>query len=299
MTLQGLRCFAAVAKYSSYAEAARQLFVSQPAVTHQIQQLERELGTQLLTRSRTLVRLTPAGAIFYSDVVHILDLLDVAVSHVRTDPHYTEILSIGCEHTIQLRYLPLIYREFQTCCPEVCIHNSEVPASERKKLLQTGQLDIAFFSKSGIEGMSGIQYTKLFQGHFCCALPAGHRLEGRAEIFPGDLTDETLIFIDALHCPPEMEPIQEELRRVCRRSRISLSSSSITAAAMIQGGLGLAVMPNYVCPNDSGIITVPYHTSQKMEYGLAWHSRDASLKVKNFVRIARQTYSKEGTWSAF
>lgn len=292
MTLQSLRCFAAVAKHSSYAEAAKQLYVSQPAVTHQIQQLEKELNIRLLERSRSLVRLTPAGALFYSDVVRILEQLDIAVNQIQSNAHFTEMLSIGCERTIQLWHLPHIYREFQRCCPDVCINNAEIPATERKKLLRAGQLDIAFFSKAGIEGMPGIEYTTLFRGHFCCVLPENHRLAGKTELAPKDLAGETLIFIDALHCPPEMEPVQETLRRECKNTRLYLSSSSIAAVAMIQGGLGIATMPNYVCPNAQGLITVPFHTSQQPEYGLAWHRGDVSPKVKHFVRIARQAYGR-------
>ena len=290
MTLQGLRCFAAVAKHSSYAEAAKQLYVSQPAVTRQIQQLEQELNVRLLNRNRSLVRLTPAGALFYSDVVRILEQLDVAVNQIQSNTRFTEMLSIGCESTIQLWHLPNIYREFQRCCPDVCINNSEIPATERKKLLRAGQLDIAFFSKAGIEGLPGIDYTTLFQGHFCCVLPENHRLAGKTELGHEDLAGETLIFIDALHRPPEMEPIQEELRRKCKNIRLYLSSSSIATVAMIQGGLGMAIMPNFVYPDAEGLITIPYRTSQQIEYGLAWHSNDISPKVKHFVRIARQAY---------
>lgn len=290
MTLQSLRCFAAVAKHSSYAAAAKQLYISQPAVTHQIQQLERELNIRLLDRNRSQVRLTPAGAIFYSDVVRILEQLDISVNQIQNSAQFTEMLSIGYETTIQLKHLPRIYREFQDYCPDVCISNSEIPATERKKLFQSRQLDIAFFSKAGIEGMTGIQYATLFRGYFCCVLPEHHPLAGREQLLPEDLTGETLIFIDAFHCPPEMEPIQDELRRKCRNIRLYLSSSSIATVAMIQGGLGIAVMPNYVCPDTNGLVMIPYCTPQQVEYGLAWHKGDVSSKVKQFVRIARQAY---------
>lgn len=291
MTLQGLRCFAAVAKYSSYAEAAKQLYVSQPAVTHQIQRLEQELNVRLLDRSRTLVRLTPAGAVFYGDVAWILERLDMAVDCIQTGRHFTDVLCVGCERTIQLWHLPHIYREFQQMCPDVCINNSEFPATERKQLLRSGQLDVAFFSRAGIENTPGMEYATLFQGHFCCVLPKGHRLESRDSIQPENLAGETLIFLDTLHCPPEMEEVQEELRRKCRDIRLSLSSSSIATGAMIQGGLGIAVMPNYVCPSLPDLVTVPYCTSCKTEFGLAWRRGDVSAKVKHFVRIALQAYS--------
>lgn len=293
MTLQALKCFAAVAKTSSYASAARQLYISQPAVTHQIQQLERELGVRLLDRTKRLVRLTPAGAVFYSDVAHILEQLEVAVSHARGGEQFTELLFISCESMVQLWHLPEIYREFHLCCPNVCIHNEEVSGAEWKAHLAQGRMDIAFLSKPGSEGMAGIEYATLFQGHFCCVLPEGHALAERERILPEDLSGETLIFLDTMHCPPEKERVQEELRARCRDIRLNLSSSSLATAAMIRGGLGIAIMSNFVCPKEPGIVTVPYATQEQVEYGIAWHTGDESRKVKQFVRIARRLYQKD------
>ena len=56
-----LRSFAAVAAEGNLTRAAERLFVSQPALTKQIKQLESQLGVQLFTRSRAGMTLTPAG----------------------------------------------------------------------------------------------------------------------------------------------------------------------------------------------------------------------------------------------
>ena len=56
-----LRYFSAVAQEGNLTRAAERLFVSQPALTKQIRQLESQLGTRLFTRSRAGMTLTPAG----------------------------------------------------------------------------------------------------------------------------------------------------------------------------------------------------------------------------------------------
>lgn len=290
MTLQALRCFAAVAKYLNYAEAAKQLYVSQPAVTHQIKQLETELGVRLFDRTQRTVRLTSAGALFYTQVPDILNRLDLAVEHVQRNSQFTDVLTIGCESTIRLEVLPQIYAEFQQTCPTVCIRTVEISGVDQREPLQSGRLDAAFSSGYAEGCPPGIRYASLFQGRFCCVVPAGHRLAGQEEVLPRDLAGETLIFLDPACCPPTMERVQAALRRECPGISTYLSSSAIYTGAMIRGGLGIAVMPDFVCPKEPGLTNLPFRTKAAVEYGIAWHSYDTSEKVRQFVRIARRLY---------
>ena len=69
-----LACFVAVAHTLSFARAAEQLHVTQPAVTHQIKVLEQELGTALFYRSTRSVALTKNGQLFLEDARQILEL---------------------------------------------------------------------------------------------------------------------------------------------------------------------------------------------------------------------------------
>lgn len=83
MEFRQLRYYKAVVEVLSFSAAARQLDVAQSAISRQIKALERALGVRLLDRSRSHVRLTPAGAAFYHDARHLLQSADVAVRHAR------------------------------------------------------------------------------------------------------------------------------------------------------------------------------------------------------------------------
>jgi DNA-binding transcriptional LysR family regulator len=83
MTLNQLRVFEAVARTGSFSRAAETLSVTQPAVTLQIRQLERDCGVQLFERIRRRPRLTDAGAVLQDYARRIFTLVDEAGRHLE------------------------------------------------------------------------------------------------------------------------------------------------------------------------------------------------------------------------
>ena len=74
MTIFQMECFVAVAENLSFARAAEQLHVTQPAVTQQIHALEKELNVRLLNRSTRSVKLTEEGKIFLQDAKQVVEV---------------------------------------------------------------------------------------------------------------------------------------------------------------------------------------------------------------------------------
>ena len=80
MNIDNLKCFILVADNLSFARAAEELYISQPAVTKQINNLEQELGITLFIRSTRHVELTQAGMQFYKDAKDIVVKSEIAVN---------------------------------------------------------------------------------------------------------------------------------------------------------------------------------------------------------------------------
>lgn len=82
ISLRGLRTFCVAAEHESFREAAERLFITASAVSHQIKNLETELGKKLFERGSRHISLTPAGELLYNDVRPlILKLDEVAIQH--------------------------------------------------------------------------------------------------------------------------------------------------------------------------------------------------------------------------
>lgn len=115
-----LQVFAAVAKHGSFTRAAEHLFMTQPAVTFQIKQLEEQFSTRLLERGHGKVTLTPAGEIVQAFAERILDLseeMETRVAELTDD--LSGPLNIGTSITIANYWLPPIIEEFKHKYPRV------------------------------------------------------------------------------------------------------------------------------------------------------------------------------------
>lgn len=115
-----LQVFHAVIKNGSFTRAAARLFMTQPAVTFQIKQLEEHFNTRLLERGRGSVTLTPAGEIVANYAERILGLNDEMEARVAelTD-ELSGTLNIGTSTTIAAYWLPYILEGFKRAWPGV------------------------------------------------------------------------------------------------------------------------------------------------------------------------------------
>ncbi len=84
MELRQLNYFIAISDAKSFTRAAEKLYVSQPALTGQINALENELGMKLFDRTNKFVQLTPAGEVFYKHATQVLSEVENTLSHVQT-----------------------------------------------------------------------------------------------------------------------------------------------------------------------------------------------------------------------
>jgi LysR family transcriptional regulator, transcriptional activator of the cysJI operon len=118
MDFRHLRTFAAVAELRHFARAASVCNLSQPAVSHQIAQLESELGTRLLNRAARRVSLTVAGEVFLEEARRILAAVD------RTHERMQEVargavgrIRLGATPTAGLYLLPSLLAAYRTAHP--------------------------------------------------------------------------------------------------------------------------------------------------------------------------------------
>lgn len=163
MLLKQIRYFITVADCNSFTEAAEQCYISQSAISQQIQALEKELGVELIHRENRHFHLTPAGEYFYC---HGQDILRYAEELKK------ETIKIGQDDELQLRigYLPHYnsqelhqsIADFTQMYPEVDIHIVGGTHEELYGMLRSGEIDIALSDQRRAFSEEYINYHLLY-----------------------------------------------------------------------------------------------------------------------------------------
>ncbi len=151
MNFTHLKTFHQIAEKKSFTEAARALFLSQPAVSMQVQSLEHSLGVVLFDRSSRRICLTPEGEVLHAYTKKLFDL----VHSIQNEFQYiskklTGTLNIGATYIMGIYFLPRFIALFHKRYPDVHV-NLEVDNSHNiaEKILQ-GHVELGFAGSSSI-----------------------------------------------------------------------------------------------------------------------------------------------------
>lgn len=145
VNLELYRIFHSVAHAKSISQAARELFISQPAVTQAIKQLEKELGGVLFIRGARGVTLTREGELMLDYVERALDLLDGGESRFMEMLNLERgQINIGASDSICKNFLLPYLERFHAAYPHLEIHVTNRTSQDTIQLLKTGEVDIGF-----------------------------------------------------------------------------------------------------------------------------------------------------------
>ncbi|AWI03211.1 LysR family transcriptional regulator [Clostridium drakei] len=291
MHIKQLECFVHLAETLSFSRTAELLYITQPTVTHQINTLEDELRLKLFIRTKRKVELTPAGVSFYNDIKEILTRTNIAIAKARhCYLSFESNISIGYEGNVEVKYLPNILSTFKEKFTHVHIYLKMADFKEKRNLFTNHNFDLIFTVKESIEGLSDVGYAELFTAKFVCVLPKDHLLACKTIIKIDDLQNQSLILLDPLKCPSEMARVQKDIQIKCPTSTVYFGDGPLISYTMIKGKLGIAVMPNFVCPQDPELSIIPMDISDLISYGIAWHKGNERNEIKGFVAITKQIY---------
>ena len=142
MEIRVLKYFLAIAKEGSITKAADSLYLTQPTLTRQIQNLEQELGQKLFVRGKYRVSLTPEGLIFKKRAEEIIDLVEkTCAEFASTNEVIKGDIYIGCGETDSMKYIAAVMKELQNEYPEIKFHIYSGNAEDVTEKLDKGLLD--------------------------------------------------------------------------------------------------------------------------------------------------------------
>ena len=196
MELRHLRYFVGVAEEQHYGRAAERLHIAQPALSRQIQDLEKEMGFPLFERLPRGVRLNAAGKLFLNDARRILqDVQDAGLRAGRVASGKTGTLRIGFVESISWHgIVPDSFRKFRQNQPNAELEIHPMMSLTMIEAVQSGRLDGGFaFSQD--DPAEDLTYRLVMRNRLVLAVPQGHPLARLKRLRLRDLSDTPIIWL--------------------------------------------------------------------------------------------------------
>ncbi len=198
MDLRQIQYFVKVAECGSFSEAARQLFVSQPALSVAMQKLEEELGIKLLAYQSKRVRLTPEGRQFFAKATALIMAYDdLSVSAQRLMREVTGQVTIAAPLRLCSLYLSGVIAEFCRSYPSVDVHTINRGAHIVQQSLLAEECDMALAVAPLMEGV--FTSSLIERSSLVLVVPQTHRLAGRESVTIPELRDEVFVSLGENH----------------------------------------------------------------------------------------------------
>jgi DNA-binding transcriptional LysR family regulator len=243
MELHHLRTFREVVRERSFTAAARNLLLTQPAVSQQVKALETELGERLLHRDGRDVRPTDAGKTLLEAAERVFALLEDATKRIReARTSVAGRLTIACGDTVALYLLPPALTEFRRRFPqaEVSVRNHDSRAI--LELVVGGEADLGVVTAPASLDPA-LEKATLLEERLVLAVPPGHRLAGRAEASAGDVSGEDAVLLARPAVTRSV--IDRGLRAAGATLRPVMESGNLEVVkAYVARGVGVSILPS-------------------------------------------------------
>jgi LysR family transcriptional regulator, hca operon transcriptional activator len=245
MELRHLRYFIAVADAGSLTVAAEQkLHTSQPSLSRQIRDLEREVGVQLMNRSAHGVELTSAGKAFLDHArMALLQAEAAKEAALRAALPTTPTFALGFMSGAEIDLLPEVNRILRDEFPGIEIRLSSDYSPALAKALMRHKLDAAFMRTE--EQMGDLACQRVRTDPLIFVFPSDHRLASQTAVAPQEISNETF------YLPSKAAPaVRRAVLEYFNRAGVDLKPEDevhnvVHAISMITSTRAVMLLPAY------------------------------------------------------
>ena len=241
MELRQLRYFVAVAKTGNISRAAKEIFLTQPALSRQIKALEDEIGQCLLERQANSIRLTPAGEALLREARELLQHADQVLERARSAAQGVR-LRVGYAPSLASGTLSVAVENFTQAHPGARVELFDLSTAEMLAGLESNKLDVVL-TVGRENGPRGLKWTPLVRAPWKLAVNRKNPLAHRQRVTPAEVAREPLLGFCQRDYPEYWDIITGWLREHGQRARIAGEyDGAESLMAAVQSGLGVAVV---------------------------------------------------------
>jgi DNA-binding transcriptional LysR family regulator len=244
ITIQQLEVLIALIEAGSFTRAAGKLFLSQPSLTKQIQNLEEAAGTRLVNRGSTGISLTPEGQVIYDYAKRTIRLREDAKERIgRIKDQESGHIYVSAS-TIPATYiLPHLLSHLKQTHHDIQVHMQMHDSEETLQIVLNDQAEMGFIGKEPLNKKLVVE--RLWKDHLVVAAPVHHHLTERGTVTVEELAKTPFILREKGSATRDIveECLQSHLgKSLSRFNVICEMGSSEAVKEAILAGLGVSIL---------------------------------------------------------
>ncbi|MBO6310318.1 MAG: LysR family transcriptional regulator [Oribacterium sp.] len=291
-----------IADEGSITKAAEKLFITQSALSQQLQKLEKEVGTPLFIRNKAAWAPTPEGQIYLENAREMLRIKQKTYTIIADMVNkHNGYLSVGMTPGRGFDMFSYVYPIFHDMYPEYTVEPRELSVKQQQEAVHKGELDIGFVTLTDAQ-KTGDEYIDLYKEEIYLGLPADYPLS--KEYLHSDDKYPTVPLTAFQYEPFVMMYKESTIRKMVDQifrdagftpTVLFETSSNMTILSMIKAHLACGLLPyHYVKQEPEGVrfFRLPFRPTWKV---CVTYPKNAYLSkaAKDFIDLVTEYWTKE------
>lgn len=290
MELRQIRYFVVAAEELHFGRAAERLKMTQPALSKQIMALEKDLGVQLLARTKRVVQLTHAGQVFLERARSLLGLTEEMIQATRRTARGEEgQLNIGVTPPATQTILPGLLRTFSDRFPKVALNLSLLGTESQVAALNQRQIDVGFLHPPIDE--RGLALHHLHEEDFVAVLPKDHRLLQYEKIPLAQFAGESFLILPRHESPVIYDQFVQFCQQLGFDPIVREVMSLQTRLCLVAAGIGISFVSESVQSSVGMNIVCKAleYCPIKQKIAAAWRQDSDAPALRAFLSLMKET----------
>lgn len=284
MDVFSMKCYLSVAKYLNLSMAAKERFISQPAMSSKMNLLEEDFGVKLLIRSRQKVELTEAGKYIQQEFAHMLDHYEQVKLQAHKISAGKNHLSIGYHGPAEWANINNIIKDFCDINPHVEVDVVVGGWGPLTLDVINGKLDVLFDEKSETDDVPSLESIFLCRDYAAVAVSKQSHLAAYEKASPDFLKTEKIIMSNNKSASVSLKNIVDRLSDAgFDMKNARLVDEYETTVAMAATGLGIAPIPRSFKVKNNSVTYVDIDSDKVyQDFVLTWSKYNTNQNIELF-----------------
>lgn len=239
MQIRQLRYFLKVAEMGSITKAAKELRITQPALSRQIRVFEDETGWSLLDRGAKSIRLTRAGQVVVSEGIKIINTMDRSLARMQREIE-GGIIRIGYAPSLGGELLKKAMACYVQSHPSARIDLVDSSSEEMRNKTLSGELDLMLGVQTADHEMN---WETLVEKHLCLAVPSQHEWSRKRKVLGEDLDGQRILLLSRHEYPEYYKGVQDYFAQLGINAKVAGEFDGIESLRVaLEAGIGIALV---------------------------------------------------------